>query len=171
MSTGGAHDVLMNSGEAHRFRRWLALLLAALSLAGCIYDAPLTASPTRPVDPRLVGDWGSADGKERVKVRPLDRQVYIIVYNGDLFRAYHSDLGGVSYASVQDIDGRDRKWAYVAYTLSPDGQHLTVRAVNSETIPDKTIRSPADARRALAAHAKDPKLFGDEPLELQRQKP
>jgi len=161
----------MNGQASHRSSRRLGICLFAVCLAGCIYDAPITPAPTRPVDPRLVGDWASADGKERVKVRPLDREVYIIVYNDDLFRAFHSDVGGVSYASVQDIDRSDRKWAYIAYTLSPDGQHLTVRAVNSETIPDHSVHSPADARRSLAAHAKDPKLFGDEPLELQRQKP
>jgi hypothetical protein len=167
----GADDDSMNGRASHRSCRRLAACLFALCLTGCIYDAPITPAPTRPVDPRLIGDWASADGKERVKVRPLDRQVYIIVYNGDLFRAFHSDVGGVSYASVQDIDRSDRKWAYIVYTLSRDGQQLTVRAVNSETIPDRSVRSPADARRALAAHAKDPKLFGDEPLELQRQKP
>lgn len=159
----------MNLSRCQRWARFLPCLVA-LWLAGCIYDVPITPTPTRDVDARLVGDWASADGKERVKVRPLDRQVYVIAYNGDLFRAWHSDLGGASFASVQDIDGRDRKYAYIEYALSADGQKLRVRAVNVQTIPVSVVHSPAEARRALTAHAKDPKLFSDEPLDLRRQK-
>ena len=147
----------------------LLACLAALALCACIYDVPLTAAPTRDVDARLVGDWASPDGTERVKVRPLDQQHYIVVYNGDVFRAYHSDVGGRPFATVQDLDGPERKFAYISYSLSADGQRLRVLAVNADTIP-KSLRTPAAARRLLAAHADDPKLFGDEPLDLVRQK-
>jgi hypothetical protein len=39
------------------------------------------------VQERLLGDWVSLDGKENMKVRRLDDNIYIVYYDGDLFRA------------------------------------------------------------------------------------
>ena len=61
----------------------------------------------------MLGDWTSADGKEKLKLRSLDDSVYIVYYDGDLFRAYHSDVAQTAFASVQDLNSRDRKFAYV----------------------------------------------------------
>src|SRR5438876_2840288 len=86
-------------------------VLACLTLSGCEYDVPITSKPTRKVDGRLLGDWMSKDRKDKMKVRRLDDDVYIISYNGDLFRGYHSDLAKTSFVSVQDIDSAERKYS------------------------------------------------------------
>src|SRR5438552_15750059 len=67
---------------------------------------------------------------EKMKVRKLDDSVYIVYYDGDLFRAYHSDIGETPFASVQDLNSNDRKYAYVVWKLSDDGKHLSLRSVN-----------------------------------------
>ena len=70
----------------------IAVCLCILGFRACEYDVPITPSPTQKVQERLLGDWTSADGKEKMKVRKLDDSVYIVYYDGDLFRAYHSDV-------------------------------------------------------------------------------
>jgi hypothetical protein len=145
------------------------VLAAAALLAGCIYDVPITASGTRNIDARLIGDWASADGKENVKIRELTPTTYLVLYNGDPFRAYHSDFAGAPFVTVQDLNGLDRKYSYIKYSLSADGKKLTAWAVNAETIP-KTLRTSGEARRLLRQNLASPKLYGDEPLELARKK-
>ena len=147
----------------------LMLLAAMATLSGCIYDAPLTAKGTRHVDARLVGDWTSDDGKENLKVRALDPTTYLLILDGDPFRAWHSDVAELPFVTVQDLDDPARKYAYLTYALSDDGQHLTAHAVSSEIIPS-TLKSSSEARRRVRASLEDPKLFVDEPLELSRRK-
>ena len=67
---------------------------------------------------RLLGDWTSTDRKQKMKVRKLDDSVYIVYYDGDLFRAYHSDIAETPFASVQDLNSNDRKYAYVACPMT-----------------------------------------------------
>jgi hypothetical protein len=43
--------------------------------SACEYEAPITPSPTQKVQKRLLGDWTSTDGKEKMKVRKLDDSV------------------------------------------------------------------------------------------------
>ena len=68
------------------------IAVCVLALTACQYEVPITSSPTRKVQERLLGDWTSADGKEKLKLRSLDDSVYVVYYDGDLFRAYHSDV-------------------------------------------------------------------------------
>ena len=57
------------------------------------------------------------DGKENMRVRRLDDNTYVVYYDGDLFRAYHSDVAETPFASVQDLNSSDRKYAYVICKL------------------------------------------------------
>src|SRR5204863_6342080 len=68
----------------------LAIGLCSLAFTACQYDVPITSGPTRKVQERLLGDWTSADGKEKLKLRRLDVSIYIVSSDGDLFIAYHS---------------------------------------------------------------------------------
>jgi hypothetical protein len=95
------------------------------------------------VQERLLGDWTSADGKEKLKLRRLDDGIYIVYCDGDLFRAYHSDVADTPFASVQDINSNDRKYAFVVWKLSDDGKHLSLRNVSDKVIPKETKDSAA----------------------------
>jgi hypothetical protein len=55
----------------------VAIVLCSLAFAACQYDVPITSSPTRKVQERLLGDWRSSDGKEELKLRSLDDSIYI----------------------------------------------------------------------------------------------
>jgi hypothetical protein len=141
--------------------------LCVLAFSACEYEVPITQSPTRKVQEQLLGNWISLDGKEDLRVRRLDDSTYIVYYDGDLFRAYHSDVAGMPLTSVQDLNSNDRKYAYVVWKLSSDGKALTLRSVN-KLIPKETKDSAAVAA-LLTKNARNPELFGEE-IEFRKEK-
>jgi hypothetical protein len=120
------------------------------------------------VQEQLLGDWTADDGKEKLKLRSLDDNVYIVYYDGDLFRAYHSDVAETSFASVQDLNSSDRKYAYVIWKLSDDGKSLRLRSVNDNVVPKETKDSGAVVA-LLTKNARNPELFADE-IEFRKEK-
>jgi hypothetical protein len=100
-------------------------------------------------------------------VRRLDDSTYVVYYDGDLFRAYHSDVADTPFASVQDLNSNDRKYAYVAWKLSADGNRLSLRSVN-KVIPTET-RDSATVAALLTKNARNPELFGEE-IEFRKEK-
>ena len=146
----------------------VAFCLCTLAFTACQYEVPITSDPTRKVQERLLGDWTSDDGKEKLKLRKLDDSVYIVYYDGDLFRAYHSDVAETPFASVQDINSNDRKYAFVVWKLSDDGKRLSLRNVSDKVIPKKT-RDSATVVALLETNAHNPDLLGEE-IEFRREK-
>jgi hypothetical protein len=150
------------------FRRLVLGVVVCLAIGACEYEVPITPSPTRNVQERLLGNWTSLDGKENMKVRRLDDSIYIVYYDGDLFRAYHSDVAETPLVSVQDINSNDRKYAYVVWKLSDDGKHLSLRNVSDKVIPKET-RDSAMVVALLTKNARNPELFGEE-IEFNKEK-
>jgi hypothetical protein len=142
--------------------------LFALAFNACQYDVPITSSPTRKVQEQLLGNWVSLDGKENMRVRRLDDSTYVVYYDGDLFRAYHSDVAELALASVQDLNSNDRKYVYVVWKLSNDGNRLTLRSVSNKVIPTET-RDSASVAALLTKNARNPELFGEE-IEFRKEK-
>ena len=159
----------MNSSAAG-YRRILIGVVSCvciLAFAACEYEVPITPSPTRKVQEQLLGNWVSLDGKENMRVRQLDESTYVVYYDGDLFRAYHSDVAEMPFASVQDLNSNDRKYAYVVWKLSDDGQRLNLRSVN-KVIP-KDTKDSATVATLLTKNAHNPELFGEE-IEFRKEK-
>jgi len=146
----------------------VAICLFTLVLGACQYDVPITSSPTRNVQERLLGDWTSADGKEKLKLRRFDDSTYIVYYDGDLFRAYHSDVGDMPFTTVQDLSSSDRKYAYIIWKLSDDGQRLRLRNINDKIVP-KDARDSATVVALLRKNAANPELLGEE-IEFSKEK-
>src|SRR6266496_1507273 len=142
--------------------------LCILAFNACQYEVPITSSPTRKVQEQLLGNWVSLDGKENMRVRRLDDSTYVVYYDGDLFRAYHSDVAETPFATVQDLNSSDRKYAYIIWKLSDDGKNLRVRSVNDKVVPKETKDSAAVAA-LLTKNARNPELFGEE-IEFQKEK-
>lgn len=141
---------------------------AALLLAGCNYDVPLTARATRNVDERLLGVWlGGDDGKDTMTVRQFDEATYVVAMDHDLYRAYHSDFAGTAFLSVQELN-HDRLYLYLTATLSADGHQLTVRTVSTKVVPEKT-KSRTALQKLIQANLANPALFGD-PVIFTRKK-
>jgi hypothetical protein len=145
----------------------LAGWLCIVAFTACEYEVPITSSPTRKVQEQLLGNWISLDGKEDMRVRQLDDSTYIVYYDGDLFRAYHSDVAEMPFASVQDLNSNNRKYAYVVWKVSDDGKRLSLRSVN-KLIPKETKDSGVVAA-LLTKNARNPELFGEE-IEFRKEK-
>ena len=146
----------------------VAIGLFCLAFTACQYDIPITSGPTRKVQERLLGDWTSSDGKEKMKLRRLDDSIYIVYYDGDLFRAYHSDVEGTPFATVQDLNSSDRKYAYIIWKLADDGKNLRLRSVNDKVVPKETKDSTSIVA-LLTKNASNPELFGEE-IEFKKEK-
>ena len=84
-------------------------------------------------------------------MRRLDDSTYVVYYDGDLFRAYHSDVAETPFATVQDLNSSDRKYAYVIWKLSDDGKNVRLWNVNDKVVPKNQGLShrscPADKKR------------------------
>ena len=146
----------------------VAIGLCSLVFAACQYDVPITSHPTRNVQTQLLGDWTSTDGKENLKLRRLDDSVYVVYYDGDLFRAYHSDVAETPFTTVQDLNSIDRKYAYVVWKLSDDGRTLKLRSLNDKVVPKET-KDSATVIEILTKNASNPELFGEE-IEFRKEK-
>ena len=141
------------------------LAVTCLLLFGCDYDFPLTAKPTHKVDPRLVGDWAPVEKEEAkdevMHVRDFDGSAYAVSMDKDVYRAFHSDFAGTAFLSVQDLNSDSRKYLYFSWSLSEDGNQLSLRGVDTKIIPD-TTKTAADAQRLIKQQLKNPHLFRDE---------
>lgn len=146
----------------------VAIGLCCLAFAACQYEVPITSAPTRKVQEQLLGNWRSSDGKEELKLRRLDDNVYIVHYDGDLFRAYHSDVAETPFATVQDLNSNDRKYAYIVWKLSDDGKHLSLRNVSDKVISKETKDSAAVVA-LLTKNAGNPELLGEQ-IEFRKEK-
>jgi hypothetical protein len=146
----------------------VAICLCVLVFSACNYEVPITSSPTRKVQEELLGNWVSLDGKENMRVRRLDDSTYVVYYDGDLFRAYHSDVAEIPFTTVQDLNSSDRKYAYVIWKLSDDGKNLRLRSVNDKVVPKET-KDSAGVVALLTKNARNPELFGEE-IEFKKEK-
>ncbi|MEP6820140.1 MAG: hypothetical protein ABJA18_11445 [bacterium] len=155
----------MNTATRAWSKLGLGMVAAAccLTLSGCEgdYAVPITSVPTHKIDQRLLGNWVSKDGSDKIKVRKFNDSIFIVSYNGDLYRAFHSDVGKTSFISAQDIDSAGRKYFYLAYRVSDDGKRLDLRAVNDKVIPKET-RDSVSVQKLLKKNLQNSELFGDE---------
>jgi hypothetical protein len=120
------------------------------------------------VQEQLLGNWVSLDRKENMRVRRLDDNTYAVYYDGDLFRAYHSDVTETPFATVQDLNSSDRKYTYVIWKLSDDGKNLRLRNVNDKVVPKET-RDSATVVTLLTKNTRNPERFGEE-IEFKKEK-
>ena len=68
-------------------------------------------------------------------IRLYDDRHYVIAYNGEIYRAFHSDVAGMPLMSVQNLNDRERKYVVLEWKLSEDGKRLTIRVVSPESYP------------------------------------
>ena len=158
----------MSSSNLAWLRVGVAIALCSLAFTSCNYDVPITSAPTRKVEQRLLGDWTSLDGKENMSVRRFDDNTYVVYYDGDFFRVYHSDVAETAFATVQDLNSSDRKYAYVLWKLSDDGKNLKLQSVNDKIVPKET-KDRATVVALLTKNASNPELFGAE-IEFRKEK-
>lgn len=149
----------------------LGLIVSCLIYGSCQYEVPVTAKPTHKIDEKFLGNWVSKDEKSgetvRMKVAKLDDYNYVVFFDKDLYRVYHSDVAGTPFVSVQDLDSKERKYSYSEWKLNTDGT-LVGRSVNDKVVPDGTKSSDA-VQKLLEKNLKNPALF-EEPMTFTKEK-
>jgi hypothetical protein len=61
----------------------------------------------------------------------------------------------MAFASVQDFNSNDRKYAYIIWKLSDDGKFLRLRSVNDKVVP-KDAKDSATVVALLRENAGNP---------------
>lgn len=152
----------------------LAACFAALCLSGCNYDFALTERPTQKINEPLLGNWTAVDkdnGKlESMQVRRLDDSTYVVAFDDDIYRAFHSDFAGQPLLSVQNLQpgGAERKYLVMTWALSADASQLTLRMVSTKVVPEAT-KDRAALQKLIQANLANPQLYGD-PIVFTRKK-
>ena len=136
----------------------IGALVCAIFFSGCEFDVPLTVKSTRPVQQKLIGDWTSVDGKDQMRVRQLDVDSYAIAYNGELYRAHHSDFADTPFVSVLHLDAENRKYAVLAWELVEENNRLRLRVVSSKVVAT-AASTPAALQKDVERHLGDTALF------------
>jgi len=137
------------------------MLLSILGLTGCEFDVPITVHPTRKIELSLLGEWsGIGDCKDRMKVRKYDDSSYVFSFNETMYRAWHSDVGGIPFVTVQNLDSPERRYLYFAWSLTGDGKSLTLKPVKYDLFT-KGMENPADVVKILRANFGSTDLFED----------
>lgn len=141
--------------------RPILLLAACFAFTACNYDSPLTAKPTRPLDGRLLGDWlGGDEGKDPMHVRKLDDTTYVVAFDKDIYRAFHSDFADRPFLTVQDLNSSDRLYLYMIWEISADGNQLRLRTVSDKVVTDKN-KGQAALQKAVKENLQNPALLGE----------
>ena len=99
-----------------------------------------------------------------MKVRKLDDSTYIVSYDGDLCRAYHSDVAKTPFITMQDLEELDstkNKYCYLTWKLSEDGTQLSLRFVRNELVSYK-IKDSDSIRKLLKQNLHNTELFDEE---------
>lgn len=151
----------------------LVVSIALLALVACEFDVPITAEPTRKVEATLLGDWtgnewNDKDCKDQLKIRRYDDSSYIVSLNGELHRAWHSDVGEMPFVTVQNLDSPERKYSYYTWSLSDGGKQLTLRFVTEALIP-KEAKDSVTVAKLLREHREDGRLLS-KPVVFTRKK-
>ena len=142
--------------------RTITVVVCSLILLRCTYEIPLTAEPTRAADERLVGTWTitAPDENDQLEIRLYDDRHYVVTNKGDLYRAYHSDVAGLQLMTVQNLNDRERKYLFMEWKLSEDGKRLTLRAIQTEVVPE-SMRDRDAMIKLIQDNRDNPKLFGE----------
>ena len=168
------------------------LLLTALVLSGCFYEAPISEKPTRKIDPGLLGDWAStSESGVKVVIKESDPEHYAVTYEQPakdgkkellVFTGYHTQVGKVDIVDLQLMEpaGEQKgKWLFLDYKLT-GADKLSIRSVNSEVVPmppgvgfkgdSRKLATPAETKAFFESVIDNPDLFRDEPMEFVRAK-
>lgn len=151
---------------------WL-IATGCVLFAGCNYDVPLTAKPTHKIDARLLGDWVAVDPEakqeEIMHVRKFDDATYAVAMDDDIYRVFHSDFAGVAFVTAQDLNSDNLKYCYYRWSLSADGNQLTLHGVDTKLVPEET-KTRAAIQKLIKANLANPALF-EKALTFTRKKP
>lgn len=150
--------------------KW-TLILTVLTLAACVYEAPLTTQHTLPIDQAVLGTWQTVSGDgsvEHLRILRFSDTEYLVNHAESddqlFFRAYTIEVGGVSAVQLEFLGDDTRpvrgKNRYLVATYRIVDEMLEVRTLNSDLVGEELSDSES-LRAAFTAHKENPELFND----------
>jgi hypothetical protein len=148
------------------------LLGAAVILAGCQFDFPLSLEHSIPVDPDAIGLWESVpeqgEKTEGMMVLKFSDTEYLIHYptgeEGMYFRGYPVEVGGVACVQLELLgteDGPVAKGDKARFQIANyeiKDEVLTIKTINTELIGGE-LKSSEELNKVFLEHNDDPELF------------
>jgi hypothetical protein len=130
-------------------------VVASLGQIAC-YDSasPIDPTPGVNVDAALLGAWRCvpeggkvSDEAATMTVAQLQPRVYRVVFDGDDYEGYSSEVNGTTIANLKTLkSGQAKPWSFVRYSF------LRPRVLHLEVIADKAIdddHPPPSLRKGL----------------------
>ena len=150
------------------------LVTAVLLLAGCVYESPVTAEHTIPIDRSVLGVWrsvpekGKEPGDVRMMVLRYSDTEYLVHYpagkDGLYYRGYPVQVGKVSCVQLEVIgteDGpldKDAKELFCVVSYSLANGELEVKVLNTDLV-GKELKNSEALRGAFLEYQGDKDLF------------
>ncbi len=155
----------------------MLLVTAALLIAGCQYESPLTEEHTIAIDASALGLWEiipeegeKADPDYQMIILKYSDTEYLVHYpignDGLYYRAYPIKIGKSSYIQIEIIgteDGpydEDKKEIYhvISYTL--ENGELEIKSLNTDLVDDD-LKDMKALRTAFLKNQDNKDLFTD----------
>lgn len=153
------------------------LIMAALFLAGCEYEAPLTEEHSIAVDPAVLGLWEPAPDEgddpaedEQLMVLKYSDTEYLIHYpvgkDGTYYRGYPIRIGGILCVQLRIIgteDGpseKDEKRLFHVASYQWIDDKLEIKVLNTDLVSDD-LKTTEELREAFLNNKENKELFVD----------
>lgn len=164
--------------------------LLALFLGGCIYEAPVSLTPSREIDRSLLGLWDSERRTgNQLQISEADPHHYTIsripssndLIKGPMgFLAHHTKVGDVDIVNAVLIHPKGDRWLLLSYT-HPDADTIRIRFINDKVVPwppstqqghpgGDLLITPDAMRKHIESVAQRPDLFRPEEMVFIRAK-
>ncbi len=159
----------------------LILIVAALTMFGCVYKAPLAKKQKVKIDDSVLGAWQMVDEASKTAGNLLVLEYtdteYLVSYKNEdatmFFRGYPIKVEGVSCVQLQlvgtgegSIKQEDRKYNVISYTAAKDA--LTIKLLNTEVV-DPNLGTTEELKAAFKTNKDNAKLFSD-PVKFTKAK-
>jgi hypothetical protein len=154
------------------------MIVTALFLAGCKYEAPLTKHHAIPVDSSVLGVWEPQPDKieesgvdERMLILRYSDTEYLVHYppggnDETYYRGYPIKIGGISCVQLQVIgtkDGtpkRDVKELFHVVSYELNKGILEIRTLNTDLVDDK-LKTTEALVKSFLSHKDNKDLFAN----------
>jgi hypothetical protein len=165
----------------------MGALVACLVLAGCL-PFPLGNPEKSAVDAKLAGYWyvQEEDQQTLITLYPYDAHTYVMSAaefrkDGDkvemkeltLYKAWLTQVKGAQFITLDALSQKlpaaaDEKPIYLVARLVSDATGITVKPIDGDFEPIKSVKSAEELTKVITANLDEPKLYASNPTHYRR---
>lgn len=149
----------------------IAIALMTLMLSGCSFDFPLSNTPSRDINQKLLGDWKEINVDSKLSVLKFLNSEYLVVFKNGwetlYFRGFHSKVDKLDIVNLQLLNNHHEdygKYSYFVIDQKNDNEFI-VKSINvGFQYPD----SRKLVLRRIKRGIKNGDLYDNDPMTFQR---